>query len=194
MNIFKSSILIIFLVLVFSILGLVNWGITTYNYLIAVDQEVKTSWSNVETQYQRRFDLIPGLVEATKGFLKQEQKVFGDIAEARTHYAGTNANTEDRIDATNQLDSALARLMVIIENYPQLNSNETVRGLMDELAGTENRINVARDRYNSTAKKWNSVIKSFPSLIIANIFNYKEADFFKSEEGANKAVKVDLGL
>jgi LemA protein len=139
--------------------------------------------------------LIPGLVNATKSILKQEQKVFGDIAEARTHYAGTTSGTEERVEATNQMESALSRLMVIIENYPQLNSNQTVQALMDELAGTENRINIARERYNESVKVWNTKIKSFPtSLLIGTLFTFKERTLFQSEENANKAVQVNLDL
>src|SRR5260221_275948 len=127
----------------------------TYNGFITQNQSVTTSWAQVETQYQRRFDLIPSLVEATKGVLRQEQTVFKAIADARKGYAGVPSGSVAKVQAAGTLDSALARLLVVIENYPQLKSNETVRDLMNELAGTENRINVARYRYNDTVQGYN---------------------------------------
>lgn len=181
-------------ILALAVLSIGMWALGTYNGFISNQQIVETSWAQVESQYQRRFDLIPGLVEATKSILKQEQKVFGDIAEARSHYAGTSSGTEERVEATNQMESALSRLMVIIENYPQLNSDKTVQALMDELAGTENRINIARERYNDSVKEWNTRVKSFPGSIIASIFDFESKDFFKSETDANKSVKVNLDL
>ena len=189
-----SKILITFGVLVFIIIGVTMWTVGTYNDFISTQQVVDTSWAQVESQYQRRFDLIPGLVNATKSILKQEQKVFGDIAEARTHYAGTTSGSEERVKATNQTETALSRLMVIIENYPQLNSDKTVQALMDELAGTENRINIARERYNSSVKEWNVKVKSFPGSIIAGFFNFEIKDFFKAEDNANKAVPINLEI
>lgn len=190
-----TTIILGFLViLALAILSIGMWALGTYNGFISNQQIVETSWAQVESQYQRRFDLIPGLVEATKGFLRQEQKVFGDIAEARSHYAGTSSGTKERVEATNQMESALSRLMVIIENYPQLNSDKTVQALMDELAGTENRINIARERYNDSVKEWNTRVKSFPGSIIASIFDFESKDFFKSETDANKSVKVNLDL
>jgi LemA protein len=181
-------------ILALIILSIGMWTLGSYNGFISGQQIVETSWAQVESQYQRRFDLIPGLVEATKSILKQEQKVFGDIANARTHYAGTSSGTEERVEATNQMESALSRLMVIIENYPQLNSDKTVQALMDELSGTENRINIARERYNDSVKEWNIRVKSFPGSIIASIFNFGGKELFKSETDANKAVKINLDL
>ncbi len=174
------------------LIGASIWGM--YNGMVTQNESVTASWSKVESQYQRRFDLIPGLVNATKGVLRQEQAVFGAIAEARTHYAGTQPGSTDRVQATNQMESALARLMVIVENYPQLKSDQTVRGLMDELAGTENRITVARDRYNEEVLAFNVQIKVFPRSFLAGMFGFKERPFFKSEETANKAVPVNLEL
>jgi len=167
------------------------WIMGSYNGFVSMNQSVDTAWADVETQYQRRFDLIPNLVNATKGFLKQEQKVFGDIAEARTHYAGAQTPS-DKIQASDNLNSALSRLLVIIENYPNLKSNETVKGLMDELAGTENRINVSRIRYNDITKTYNIATKQFPGNIIAGLFNFSEKPLFKSEEKAKTAPTVDL--
>lgn len=171
---------------------LFSWGLGTYNSLISQEQTVSNNWATVETQYQRRFDLIPGLVNATKGYLKQEQKVFGDIAEARTRYTNAPANSTDKVEATNQIEGALARLMVIMENYPVLKSDATVRGLTDELAGTENRIQIARERYNGQVQIWNTKVKTVPTSLIAGMFGFKEKAFFESANNANQAVPVNL--
>lgn len=164
----------------------------TYNSLAVGNVNVDTSWANVQSQYQRRYDLIPNLVGATKGYLKQEQKVFGDIAEARTHYAGAPAGSAAQVSAASSLDSALSRLMVIVENYPDLKSNVTVAGLMDELAGTENRINIARDRYNVEVRTYNTGIKRFPTNIIASMFGFESRAFFEATTEAATAPTVNL--
>lgn len=168
------------------------WVMGSYNSLVTQNQTVDTAWSQVETQYQRRFDLVPNLVNATKGVLKQEQAVFGAIAEARTHYASAPAGTNERVQATAQYESALARLLVIMENYPQLRSVESVRALTDELAGTENRVLVSRDRYNEQVRVWNVLIKRFPKNLIAGMFGFEVRAFFESDEGAQKSPTVDL--
>lgn len=191
----KKALIIIGGLLVIGVLffGSIGLGImSSYNGLVAKSVVVDTAQSQIETQYQRRFDLIPALIGATKGYLQQEQKVFGDIAEARTHYAGAPAGSPEKIASAGQLDGALARLMVIVENYPQLKSDVTVRSLMDELAGTENRINVARQRYNETVQDYNTSIRVFPRSILAGMFGFKERPFYKSESGAEKAVPVNL--
>lgn len=164
------------------------------NGLVKQQEQVANSWAQVETQYQRRFDLIPGLIGSTKGVLQQEQAVFGAIAEARTHYAGTQSGSDERVQATNQMETALSRLMVIVENYPQLKSDQTVRGLMDELAGTENRVQISRERYNEQVRVWNVQVKVFPRSILANMFGFREKSFFESEEGTDKGVDVNLEL
>ena len=129
-------------------------------------------------------------MNATKGMLKQEQKVFGDIANARAHY--DNSKGSERVGAANQLEGALSRLMVIVENYPDLKSNQTIASMMVELAGTENRISVARQRYNEGTNNYNVAIKTFPRSVLASFFGFKEKPLFKSEEGANKAVNTSL--
>lgn len=167
-----------------------------YNAITVSDQAVVTSWASVETQYQRRFDLVPQLVGAVKGILKQEQAVFGAIAEARTHYANAkqSGNTEDQVQATNQYEGALARLMVVMENYPELKSQQNVTALMDELAGTENRIAVVRDRYNEQVREYNVLTKQFPMVMFAKMFNFPEHSPFKSAEQASQAPNVDLSV
>jgi LemA protein len=163
----------------------------TYNSLISKSTSVDGQWAQVETQYQRRYDLIPNLVASTKGFMEQEKEIFETIAQARTQYGGAKTLDEKVTSATN-LDSALSRLLVIMENYPTLKSNETVAKLMDELAGTENRINVERVRFNEAAGSYNITIKRIPTNFVASIFGFKEKPFFKSVSGAEEAPKVEL--
>jgi LemA protein len=163
-----------------------------YNSFVGKNQAVDSQWAQVEAQYQRRFDLIPNLVSATKGTLKQEQKIFGEIAEARTRYSAA-ATPAERVNAANQLESSLSRLLVIVENYPQLKSNETIRQLMVQLEGTENRISVERRRYNEAVRDYDTSIKRFPGVMFAQMFGFKEKPYFKSDTGAEKAPKVDLG-
>lgn len=165
--------------------------ISVYNSLITRSQAVDNQWAQVETQYQRRFDLIPNLVRSTQGVLTQEQKVFGDLAKARSAYSG--AGTPDqRAQAASQVESALSRLLVIVENYPQLRSNETVQSLMDELSGTENRVAVERRRYNDTVREYNVYIARFPTNIPASMFGYKQRNYFESVAEAERAPEVNL--
>lgn len=170
------------------------WWMGTYNALVTQNQAVSTSWSNVQTQYQRRFDLVPNLVAATKGALQQEQSVFGAIADARTHYAGAAPGSNDQVQATSQYDSAISRLLVIMENYPQLASLQNVRDLTTELAGTENRIQVARDRYNDQVMSYNVLVQRFPSSIVAGISGFQTRDLFQADQGAATAPVVNLDL
>lgn len=175
-------------------LSLGSWFMGSYNGLVSQETQVDNSWATVETQYQRRFDLIPGIVGATKGALAQEQAVFGRIADARAHYASAPVGSPERVAAANQMESALARLLVVIENYPVLQSNSTVRALMDELAGTENRVQIARERYNGEVRTFNVKVRSFPGNIVAGMFGFEVRPFFDSADGADKAPKVDLTL
>lgn len=170
------------------------WLGGSYNSLVSKSEAVTSSWAQVETQYQRRFDLVPNLVSATKGTLSQEREVFTAIAEARTRYAGAPAGTGEQVEATAQYESALSRLLVVMENYPELKSNTTVIGLMDELSGTENRVLVARDRYNEQVRSYNVMVKRFPRSVIANMFGFEEKEFFASVENANVVPVVNLEL
>lgn len=186
----KGLIAIGVIVLVLVVVGIAMSGY--YNSFISKSRAVDNQWAQVETQYQRRFDLIPNLVEATKGTLKQEQKVFGEIADARTRYSGASTPAQ-KVAAANQMESALSRLLVIVENYPQLRSNATVQQLMAQIEGTENRISVERRRYNDAATDYNTSISRFPGVVFAGMFGFKEKPLFKSQIGAEKAPKVDLG-
>lgn len=167
------------------------WVFSTYNSLVTKNVAIDGQWAQVETQYQRRFDLIPNLVSSTQGFMKQEKTIFEEIAKARTQYGGAKT-VDEKVQTASQLDGALSRLLVIMENYPDLKSNQTVAQLMDELAGTENRIAVERKRFNDVVGDFNITIKKVPTNMIAGMFGFKERAFFKSEEGAKTAPKVEL--
>lgn len=165
------------------------WG--TYNSLVAQSQGVDEQWAQVETQYQRRFDLIPNLVNSVKGGMAQEQAIFNAIAQARTRYGGA-PTVDERAAAAGELEGALARLLVIMENYPQVRSLETVKQLMDELAGTENRISVERRRYNERVRDYNIEVKSFPRNLVAGMLGFKERSFFQSTTGADQAPTIEF--
>jgi LemA protein len=188
---FKALIVIVILALI----ALIVFGqyVGVRNTLVAKNEAVKAAWSQVDVVLQRRADLIPNLVETVKGYAKQEQTVFGDIAKARSALlsAGTPA---DKIAANNQLDGALGRLLLIVENYPQLKSNENFLRLQDELAGTENRIAVERKRYNDTLQDYNTYIQQFPKNVFAGWAGFKPNDtYFKAAEGSREAPKVNFG-
>ncbi|MDY7032872.1 MAG: LemA family protein [Thermodesulfobacteriota bacterium] len=161
----------------------------TYNRFVALDEGVKGAWAQVENQLQRRYDLIPNYVETVKGYAKHEREVLTQVTQARASVGRAN-NIEEKIDANNQLSSALSRLLVVLERYPDLKANQNFIRLQDELAGTENRIAVERRRYNETVKAYNIKIRSFPDNILANIFGFREATFFQAPEEAKTAPKV----
>lgn len=169
----------------------VLYFVSVYNGLITKSQAVDTQWAQVQTQYQRRFDLIPNLVNSTQAVLTQEQEVFGEIARARQNYAGAKTPNEQAL-AANQVESALGRLLVIVENYPQLKSNETVQTLMSQLEGTENRVAVERRRYNEEVRDYNIYISRFPTNIPASLFGYQKRDFFEAAAGSEQAPQVNF--
>ena len=163
----------------------------SYNRFVSEEEALKTQWAQVENQLQRRNDLIPNLVETTKGFAQQERDVFQAIADSRAKLAGAQT-TEQKIQAANEQSSALARLLVVVENYPQLKSSETFARLMDELAGTENRIAVERMRYNERVQQYNTSRRSFPANITAAVFGFDEYPLYQVPESAKVAPKVDF--
>jgi len=164
----------------------------SYNTFVAQEEAIRTQWAQVENQLQRRNDLIPNLVETTKGIAQQEQDVFGQIAESRARLAGAQTPA-DTIQAANEQSSALARLLVVVENYPQLRSNEQFARLMDELAGTENRIAVERMRYNERVQEYNTSRRQFPSNITAGLFGFEEYPVFDAPAAAEQVPRVDFG-
>lgn len=160
------------------------------NSMVQKDQDVKEAWSNVDTQLQRRADLIPNLVETVKGFAKQETTVFGEIANARAGLLNAHG-PEEKMAANGKLDSAIGRLLMLQENYPQLKSNEQFLRLQDELSGTENRITVARKRYNDALKEYNTFVMIFPNNIWAGMSGFQPNNaYFKADEGARNAPQV----
>ena len=163
----------------------------SYNTFVGQDEAIKAQWAQVENQLQRRNDLIPNLVETTKGIAQQEQDVFGRIADARAKMAGATT-PEQRMAAANEQSSALARLLVVAENYPELRSSETFNRLMDELSGTENRISVERMRYNERVQQYNTTRRSFPSNITASLFGFKEHQLFDAPTAAEQVPKVNF--
>lgn len=175
-------IVLIILIFLFSVLG-------TYNRLVALDEGVKTAWSQVENQLQRRLDLIPNYVETVKGYAKHEREVLTEVTKARAKVAGAGS-IEGKIAANNELSSALARLLVVVERYPDLKANQNFIRLQDELAGTENRIAVERRRYNEAVRMYNTKIRSFPTNIMAGMFGFGRADLFQAPEAAKEPPKV----
>ncbi len=169
------------------VLVLYSWSL--YNGLVKANENITSQWAQVETQYQRRFDLIPNLVNSVKGIMAQEQKVFGDLAEARTRYSGAT-NTDDKVKAANDVENSLSRLLVVMENYPQLRSSETVLTLMAQIEATENRISVERSRFNDAVKTYNTRIKGFPANVFANLYGFNEKAYFESQSGAEKVPDV----
>ncbi|MDP9160828.1 MAG: LemA family protein [Acidobacteriota bacterium] len=181
-------------VIVIVVIALLVFGqyVGVRNTLVSKNESVKSAWSQVDIVLQRRADLIPNLVETVKGIAKQEQTVFGDIAKARSALLNAGSPSE-KIAANQQLDGALGRLLVIVENYPQLKSNENFLRLQDELAGTENRIAVERKRYNDTLQDYNTYVKTFPNNIYAGWAGFKPNDaYFAASEGSRTVPKVNF--
>ena len=161
----------------------------TYNSLVTMDEGVKGAWAQVENQLQRRYDLIPNYVETVKGYAKHEKEVLLKVTQARSRVAGAGAISE-KIAANNQLSSALARLLVVVERYPDLKANANFIRLQDELAGTENRISVERRRFNEAVKVYNIKIRSFPTNLIAGMFGFEKATFFEVPKEKQEVPKV----
>ncbi len=167
------------------------WAWSGYNGLVKGDEAVKSQWAQVESAYQRRFDLIPNVVATVKGAAGQDLEVFSKIAEARTRYSGAQS-INDKAAAATEIESAFARLLVIVENYPTLKSQESFLALTAELEGTENRISVERMRYNESVRSYNTMIRRFPSNLIARVFSFTRHDLFDAVAGAEAAPTVDF--
>jgi LemA protein len=163
----------------------------SYNRFTNQEEAIRAAWSEVDNQLQRRNDLIPNLVETVKGYASHEREVFQQIAESRARLSGAQT-PEQSIEAANAQSAAVARLLAIVENYPQLKADAQFARLMDELAGTENRIAVARMRYNERAQEYNSLRRRFPSNVTAKVFGFKEYPYFQAPPEAKVAPKVDF--
>jgi len=169
---------------------IILWVVGKYNAFVSMDQTVKQAWAQVENQLQRRYDLIPNLIETVKGYKVHEASVFADIAAQRAKLAGAKS-VSDKISASSGLEGAISRLLVIVENYPLLKADANFRQLMDSLEGTENRISVERMRYNEDVQTYNTFAKRIPNGFFAGLFGFdKEKTFFKAAEAAKEAPKV----
>jgi LemA protein len=182
------GVIVLIILIIFSFVGTV---VSRYNNLVVLDEEVNMSLSQIDNQLQRRNDLIPNLVETVKGFASQEKEIFDNIADARARMMGAGTVGE-QAEADMQLSGALSRLLAISENYPDLKSDANFRQLADELAGTENRIAVARQDYNSVARDFNRVARQFPMNLFARMFGFEPAEYFEASEGASEVPTVDF--
>ncbi len=178
-------------VILFVIFLSISWYISTYNKLITMDVNVTEKWAQVENQMQRRYDLIPNLINTVKGYAKHEKEVFENIAASRAKLAGAGS-VKDKMQAAQGMEGALSRLLMVVENYPDLKANANFTRLMDELAGAENRLTVERQRYNQAIKEYNLTIRKFPSSIIANQLGYEKKDMFQMAAEAKTAPKVNF--
>jgi LemA protein len=193
-------VLAILAVIAFSIFSMFR---SHYNAMVEFDESVSSAWAQVENQYQRRLDLIPNLVETVRGFANQEQETLRAVTEARSRAGGVMQMDESLLDdpeaferfqeAQDGLGSALQRLLVVTENYPQLQSNQNFLTLQDQLEGTENRIAVERRRFNEAARSYNTSIRQFPRVIIANMTGFETREYFSATAGAENAPEVDFG-
>lgn len=187
-----SAVLVVLIAIVALIVIAAMLVVPKYNKLVTGEETVDAAWAQVENQLQRRFDLVPNLVNTVKGYAEHEEEIFTQIADARTQYG--NANTvEETADANNELSSALSRLLVVVENYPNLKADVQFTRLMDELAGTENRLTVARKDYNDTVQQFNNDVRRFPGNLIAGMFSFEQKDYFEIKEGVEEAPAVDFG-
>ena len=185
----KSSIAIIVVIVI--LLLIVIGGISSYNGLVGLSEEVDNKFATIDTMLQRRADLIPNLVNTVKGYTNQEQSVIDSVTEARAKLNSANS-VADKANADQELSSALNNLLVVVENYPDLKSSENFINLQDELAGTENRIATARKDYNDAVKEYNAKIKRFPTNIISGMFGFEEKEYFQATEGSEEVPTVDF--
>lgn len=184
-------LLVILAVLVITGLSVYSFFKGTYNSLVQLDETSNGAWAEVENNLQRRYDLIPNLVNTVKGFANQEKEVFLGVTEARSKVGG--ATTRDqRINAENELSGALSRMLLVVENYPQLKSDANFRALQDELSGTENRLAVARKRYNDAVRQFNVMIRQFPQNIVANMFGFEKKTFYEIPDEARANPEVQF--
>lgn len=195
----KKTSIIIIIILVF-IAVMILWGVSAYNGLVSSEETVNKQWANVESQYQRRADLIPNLVATVKGYAEHESSTLESVVAARARATQvtvdanslTPENMQAYQEAQGELSAALGRLLMITENYPDLKANENFKELQAELAGTENRISVERMRFNEMAQNYNTSIRRFPKNIIASLFGFKQKPYFASNEGADVAPRVEF--
>jgi len=174
------------------LIGLLLMFVPSYNNFVGLEENVDKSYAQIENQLQRRLDLIPNLVNTVKGYAKHEEEVLTAIADARSRLAGAQS-PEEEATANAELSGALSRLLVVVENYPELKADQQFTQLMDELAGTENRISIARKDYNDQVSEYNRKVKSFPGVLVASITGFDEKEYFEADPSAQKAPNVDFG-
>lgn len=189
----KKGLLIGFAVVAIVALAIIAWAISVNNRLVALQENVHSAWGQVETVLQRRYDLVPNLVNTVKGYAKHEKETFENVTQLRSQWASA-ATTNEKVKAAGQLEAGLARLLLVAERYPELKANETFRDLQHELSGTENRITVERQRFNDTVRVYNTAIRQFPTSAIARIRGFAaDSVYFEAGHDAKKAPKVDFG-
>ncbi len=194
----KGTVILISVVALVAIIAL--WAMSAYNKLVVADESVTTEWANVESQYQRRADLIPNLVSTVKGYAAHEQETLDAVVSARAKATQMTVDAKDLTPeklqeyqaAQGEVGAALGRLLMITENYPDLKANQNFMALQEQLEGTENRIQVARQKFNLTAKTYNTSIRRFPTNILAGMFGFESKAYFEAEAGADKAPKVEF--
>lgn len=194
----KSYVVIITVVAVIAII--VFWSVGVYNKLVVADESVKTAWSNVESQYQRRADLIPNLVNTVKGYAEHEQETLNAVVEARAKATQMNISaenlTKDNIkayqEAQESISSSIGRLLMVSENYPDLKANKNFQNLQEQLEGTENRIQVARNKYNESTKAYNTMLRRFPNNIVAGMYGFESKEYFEATEKAAEVPSVEF--
>jgi LemA protein len=187
----KGAIIGIGIVAVLILLLIIGsiFTIVPYNKLTRLDVQTDNTWAEVNNQFQRRNDLIPNLVSTVKGYATHEKDLFEHIADARARLAGAS-NVQDKMKASNELSGLLSRLLMVVENYPQLKANENFLALQNQLEGTENRLTVARNRYNEAVKNYNTAIREFPSNMIAGLFGFTPKQFFEAPQAAQQVPQV----
>jgi len=188
------------IIILAAIAVIVLWGVTAYNGLVSVEENVESKWGNVQNAYQRRADLIPNLVATVKGYAEHEKSTLEDVVNARTKATQMTVNVDDLTpeklrefqQAQGELSTALGRLIAITENYPDLKANQNFLELQAQLEGTENRINVERKNFNEAAQAYNTKLRRFPTSILASIFGFNKKPYFEAEAGSEKAPKVQF--
>lgn len=185
----KGMIILIIMGVVIFLLG--SMGVSSYNSMVSKEEGVNSKLSDISVQLERRMDLIPNLVNSVKGYMKHEQSVIDSVTNARAELAGAKT-LEEKANANDKLSTALNNLYVIVENYPDLKANTNFIQLQDELAGTENRISVARRDYNQSVEDYNTYIKKFPNSILAGMFNFEQKEYFKAKAGAEEVPNVSF--
>jgi LemA protein len=183
----KKTLITIAIIVVLIVL----YAWSSYNGLVTMREQATAQWQQVETQYQRRLDLIPNLVASVQGAMKQEQAIFTALANARAHYAGATT-VNDKAAAASEVETSLGRLLAVVENYPTLKSSDTVQNLMNQLEGTENRVAVERQRYNEDVQQYETAIKRFPRSAVASMFGFSDLNYFQAQAGAENAPKVNF--